>query len=301
MSDEPRVLDGAPSTLPLMLKAALPVIPGLNLVPGVRKHGDTLPSLTLTRHDVPVDRAHVAAYSDVCGFPLKDSLPVTYPHLLAFGLHMAIMTDGSFPFPAIGTVHLENSITQHRPILASEKLQVTARPENLRPHPKGRVFDLVTHVHSGGELVWDETSTFLRMGGLGKLDQPDSEGGHQPMELEQPASGGTSWKLPGDLGRRYAAVSGDHNPIHLYALSAKAFGFPRQIAHGMWSKARCLAALDGRLPDAVTVEVAFKKPILLPGRVQLASARSDGGYDFALSRPKDGAPHLLGRFRTATV
>jgi hypothetical protein len=297
MSDEPRVVDGSPATLPIMIKAALPVLPGLNLLPGVRKNGDTLPSLTLTRHDVPVDRAHVAAYSEVCGFPLKDSLPVTYPHMLAFGLHMAIMTDGSFPFPAIGTVHVENSITQHRPILASEKLQVTARPENLRPHPKGRVFDLVTHVHSAGELVWEETSTFLRMGGSGKHDQADKPAADdRPKELAQPESSGTSWKLAGDLGRRYAAVSGDHNPIHLYALTAKAFGFPRQIAHGMWSKARCLSALDGRLPDAVTVEVAFKKPILLPGRVLFASAKSGTGYDFALSRPKDGAPHLLGRF-----
>jgi acyl dehydratase len=243
---------------------------------------------------VPVDRAHVAAYSEVCGFPLKETLPVTYPHLLAFGLHMAIMTDGSFPFPAVGTVHLENSITQHRPISASERLQVTARPAGLRPHPKGRVFDMLTTVHSGGEPVWEETSTFLRLGG-GNREAPASalDG------LEQPASTGTSWRLGGDLGRRYAAVSGDHNPIHLYALTAKAFGFPRQIAHGMWSKARCLAALDGRLPDAVTTEVSFRKPVLLPGRVLFGSARRDDGYAFALARPKDGKPHLLGRFRPA--
>jgi hypothetical protein len=230
----------------------------------------------------------------VCSFPLKETLPVTYPHLLAFGLHMAIMTDGSFPFPAVGTVHLENSITQHRPISGSERLQVTARPAGLRPHPKGRVFDMLTTVHSGGEPVWEETSTFLRLGG-GDREAPASalDG------LEQPASTGTSWRLGGDLGRRYAAVSGDHNPIHLYALTAKAFGFPRQIAHGMWSKARCLAALDGRLPDAVTTEVSFRKPVLLPGRVLFGSARRDDGYAFALARPKDGKPHLLGRFRPA--
>src|SRR6478672_9999255 len=119
-STEPRVVEGSPSSLPLMLKAALPVLPGVNLVPGVRKHGDTLPDLALTRHDVPVDRAHVAAYSEVCGFPLKETLPVTYPHLLAFGLHMAIMTDGSFPFPAIGTVHLENSISHFHDTAATE-------------------------------------------------------------------------------------------------------------------------------------------------------------------------------------
>src|SRR5262245_11990547 len=105
---EPTVVEGAPATLPLMVKAALPAIPGVNLVPGVRKHGDALPDLALTRHDVAVDPAHVAAYSEVCGFRVTGMLPVTYPHLLAFGLHMAVMTDGAFPFPAIGTVHLEN-------------------------------------------------------------------------------------------------------------------------------------------------------------------------------------------------
>ncbi|MEO5710925.1 MAG: MaoC/PaaZ C-terminal domain-containing protein [Nocardioidaceae bacterium] len=295
-NNEPRVVESSPSTLSMMLKAALPVLPGAHLVPGVRKSGDTLPDLTLTRHDVPVDRAHVAAYSEVCGFTLKETLPVTYPHLLAFGLHLQIMTDGSFPFPAIGTVHLENSITAHRPIAATEKLQVTARPDHLRLHAKGRVFDLLTTVHSGGELVWEETSTFLRIG-KGDREAPAST----LDRLDQPDSTGTSWKLAGDLGRRYAAVSGDHNPIHLYALTAKAFGFPCQIAHGMWSKARCLAALDGRLPDAVTVEVAFKKPVLLPGTVQFGSARRDQGYAFALSRPQDGKPHLLGRLGPAKI
>ena len=132
-----------------MLKAALPAIPVVNRVPGLRRSGSTLPPLTLTRDDVAVDRAHVAAYAEVCGFAVKDTLPLTYPHLLAFGLHLAIMTDASFPFPAMGTVHLENSLTQHRPIGASERLEVTARPAHLRPHPKGRVFDLVTEVALG--------------------------------------------------------------------------------------------------------------------------------------------------------
>ena len=91
-----------------------------------------------------------------------------------------------------------------------------------------------------------------------------------PVFDDVPRSGLT-WRLGGDLGRRYAAVSGDHNPIHLYALTAKALGFSRQIAHGMWSKARCVAALENRLPDAVTVDVAFKTPIFLPGTVAFAS------------------------------
>jgi hypothetical protein len=272
-----------------MLKAALPAVPVVNQLPGIKKSGGALPDLTLTRHDVPVDRAHVAAYSDVCGFPVKEALPITYPHMLAFGLHMQIMTDSSFPFPAIGTVHLENAITQHRAISPDERLQVTARPDNLQAHPKGRTFDIVVDVHSAGELVWQSTSTLLRLGGGDR----DAVGTGRTFEEVPPSA--TTWDLPGDLGRRYAAVSGDHNPIHLYAVTAKAFGFPRQIAHGMWSKARCIAALEGRLPDAVTVEVAFKKPILLPGTVAFGSHRSGEGYAFSLTDPRKGAPHLLGR------
>jgi acyl dehydratase len=273
----------------MLLKAALPSVPVVNQLPGIRKTGSALPELTLTRHDVPIDRARVAAYSEVCGFPLKESLPITYPHMLAFPLHMAIMTDSSFPFPAIGTVHLENAITQHRPISPEEKLQLTARPADLRPHAKGRVFDIVVDVHSAGELVWQSTSTLLRLGG------GDRDAAAADRTFEEVPPSAPTWSLPGDLGRRYAAVSGDHNPIHLYGVTAKAFGFPRQIAHGMWSKARCLAALDGRLPDAVRVEVAFKKPILLPGTVAFGSTRTGEGYAFSLADPTSGAPHLLGR------
>ena len=295
----PRVVEGTPHALPLLLKAALPSVPGLNVLPGIRKHGTELPDLALTRHDVPIDAGHVAAYAEVCGFPQKDSLPLTYPHMLAFPLHTAIMADGSFPFPAIGTVHLENSITQHRPVTASENLQVTARAVNLRPHAKGQVFDMLTTVHSLGELVWEETSTFIRLGkGDGSRQARPPSGSNEAFPEAPPT--GAVWRLPGDLGRRYAGVSGDHNPIHLYPLTAKALGFPRQIAHGMWSKARCIAALENRLPDAVRVDVAFKKPILLPGSVAFGSrplteAEGGPGYAFSLSSPKTGAPHLAGR------
>jgi MaoC dehydratase-like protein len=278
--------------LPTTVKAALPLVPGVNLLPGIRKTGGALPDLSLVRYDVPVDVDHAAAYAALCGFPRKDTLPLPYPHLLAFGLHLEIMTAAAFPFPAIGTVHLENSITQHRPIAVTEKLQVTARPDHLRPHPKGQVFDLLTTVHSAGELVWEETSTFLRRG------PGDPQAPAAAAYPEAPPTG-TVWKLPGDLGRRYAAVSGDHNPIHLYGLSAKAFGFPRQIAHGMWSLARCVGALENRLPDRVQVDVAFKKPVLLPGSVAFGSRPTTEpgpgtGYAFSLSDPRSGAPHLVG-------
>jgi hypothetical protein len=294
-----RTVEGSPSALPTMLKAALPALPGVNLIPGIRKSGGELPDLRLTRPGVAIDPEHVAAYSRVCGFPQSEirgrALPLTYPHMLAFPLHMAIMTDGSFPYPAIGTVHLRNAIIQHRPIAPAETLDVSATATNLRAHAKGKVFDLVTTISSAGGAVWESTSTYLRVG------KGDADAASEGAPLEVVEGSGVEWRLAGNLGRRYAAVSGDHNPIHLYPLTAKAFGFPRQIAHGMWSKARCVAAIANRLPDEVSVEVEFKKPILLPGSVAFGSRVVDDGahqgLDFSLTNPRSGAPHLVGRTR----
>jgi acyl dehydratase len=284
-----RVLDSSPGSLGLMLKAAAPVVPGLSALPGLRKTSSReLPDLTLVRPDVPVDPAHVAAYARVCQFPRKDTLPLPYLHMLAFPLHMAMLTDPSFPFPAMGMVHLENTITQHRPTTADERYDVSVTAANLRGHAKGKVFDMLTTVKVDEETVWEEVSTYLRRG-KGDESAPAS------LDIPLVTEGGVDWRLPADLGRKYGAVSGDRNPIHLYAATAKAFGFKRQIAHGMWTKARSIAAVENRLPDAVRVEVAFKTPVFLPGTVRFTSASTESGVGFSLVNPKSGAPHLTGR------
>lgn len=274
--------------LPLMLRAALPSIPGVNQLPGVRKTTDELTGLERSREGVTVDRGHVDRYAAICGFPTKDTAPLPYPHLLAFELQMGIMTDPGFPAPAIGTVHVENSITQHRPVRVGETVDVSASVGPSRPHPKGAVYDFVTVVSADGEAIWEETSSYLRRG-----KGAESASGGPTFPDAEPH--GIVWRLPADLGRSYAAVSGDRNPIHLYGLTAKALGFPRQIAHGMWTMARCVAALENRIPDAATVEVAFKRPVLLPGSVAFGSTPQADGFAFNLTSPKDGSPHLVGR------
>ena len=274
--------------LPTLLRVALPSVPGVNQLPGIHKHGGPFTGLTESRAAVTVERDHVTAYAEVCGFPRKDTVPLTYPHLLAFPLQMAIMSDPAYPFPAIGAVHLANVITSRRPIVVGETVGVTTEAQPGRPHPKGTVVDFVTTVTADGEPVWDETSTYLHRG-------RGTEGADAGLTLHEIPGGTTQWRLPADLGRRYAAASGDHNPIHLYPLTAKALGFPRQIAHGMWTKARCVAALENRLPDGVRVEVVFKKPVFLPGTVAFGHTVTQGHGAFALTSPKDGSPHLIGR------
>lgn len=285
-----RTFDKAPSGLPLMVKAALPAIPVVGGLPGIKHRKGALPDLELRRTGVSTDLRHLDRYSEVCGFSRAETLPATYPHIVAHTLHLTMMTDTRFPFPPMGAVHLRNRITQYRPIGREEVYDLSLRAESDEPHPKGRLISLVSQARIGDELVWDETMTVLFR---------SRNGGEEPVTpplagVEAPA-GSVYWKLGGDLGRRYGAISGDRNPIHLYPLTAKAFGFPRQIAHGMWTKARSLAALQDELPDAYTVDVEFKKPILLPGQVVFGSERDGDVTTFGVRSASSSAPHLVGR------
>ncbi len=285
-----RTLDSSPSILPLYARAAAPLLPGASLLPFVPGGGGEIPDLDLRLEGVVADPADVAAYAKVCGFPLRDSLPSTYPHVLAFPLHMAVMADGGFPFGAIGLVHVENRIEQHRRIGGDEELAIRVRPTKLAPHPKGRTFSLLTEVTVGAELAWESVSTMLCRG----TGDPEANAGTELPTVPPTTPPSAEWRLGGDLGRRYAGVSGDRNPIHMHSLTAKPLGFPAAIAHGMWTKARCLAALDSRLPDAFAVAVRFRKPILLPARVGFASATEGGQIAFAVRDAKRQTPHLDG-------
>lgn len=314
MMMESRTLTSVPRILPLYARAAAPMLPGASLLPFVPGAGGEIPELELELAGVRADSAAVATYARVCGFALRDHLPPSYPQVLAFPLQMAVMADGSFPFGAVGLVHLENRIVQRRPIAIGDELTIRVRPTKLRPHPKGRTFTLETEVLAGGEAAWESVSTMLRRGRRGAGgDGTDSDAvdpgeqkevrssrGAEFEALPDDAPASAEWRLGGDLGRRYAAVSGDRNPIHMHSLTAKPLGFPAAIAHGMWTKARCLAAQESRLPDAFSVDVRFRKPILLPGRVEFASSIDEGGeIRFAVRDARRQVPHLDGLLRPA--
>jgi acyl dehydratase len=277
------VLDSPPRLAPLYLKAALGAV-------GPR--GRELPHAVLVREDVAVDRGHLAEYARVCGFAVDDALPATYPHVLAFPLQVALMAGRTFPLPLPGLVHVRNTITAHRRIDAAERLTVRVHAERLVAHPKGAQVDLVARIEAGGEPVWDGRSTYLARGAT--APDADAPSAPEPPGIEDGTAAAT-WRVDAGTGRRYAGVSGDVNPIHLHPLTAKAFGFPRAIAHGMWTAAHALAALQGRLPAALTYDVAFGRPLLLPSTVELRTRAADGGWDLDV-RSRKGA-HLAGTVR----
>ncbi|MFB6814684.1 MaoC family dehydratase [Streptomyces sp. NPDC056347] len=251
--------------------------------------GAVLPAGRAVRPAAPPPPGPLAAYREVCGFTGAGPLPLTYPHVLGFPLTMGLMAARSFPLPVLGLVHTWIEITRHHPAHPTDALELTVYAEELTPHRRGTEVTMVTEARRAGTLVWESRSGYLSRHAQ---SAPDGTAPKAPApEEELPAV--AEWRLPGDLGRRYGAASGDRNPIHLYPLTARLFGFPRAIAHGMWTVARCLAELPD--PDGVHhVRADFRAPVLLPATVTYAA----DGTRFQLRGPA-GRVHLTGRTRRA--
>jgi acyl dehydratase len=312
-------LQRLPENGPLFRRAVTGLVPGAvtGLVPGLlpgRRGGDTLDDTELLVRGVAVDAERLAAYARVCGFRLSDALPPTYPHIMAFPLALELMTRPRFPFPLVGLVHVANTIEVIRPVDASHRLDLSVRAEQLRPHARGRVVDLVATATVDGETVWRSRSEYLRRekaasghapSGLTSEDRASRDGGASadptPARAERVPRSRAVWPVRPDVARAYAAVSGDRNPIHTSTVAARLFGFPRRIAHGMWSKARSLAALEGRLPDAYTVDVSFKLPVLLPSTVAFTATEETDGWRIALDDARTGRPHLVGSIQLSAA
>jgi acyl dehydratase len=323
-----RTLTSPPRVLPLYARTVAPLVPGASRLPWIGGGGGEIPDTVLSLPGAHAETARVADYAAVCGFQPSERLPATYPHILAFPLHLALMADGHFPFAAVGLVHVANTIAQQRPIEPQEPLELKVRATPLQAHPRGRVFSLISEARADGELVWCERSTMLRRGDSGgsptdasaspgDQDAVGEPGAHETGDAanDAPAAPPATeqderWSLAADLGRRYAAVSGDRNPIHMHALSARALGFPRAIAHGMWTKARCLAALSSGPSGALvaapfSIDVRFRRPILLPAQVAFASARAPRrngvvgeAVGFGVRDASEQTEHLVGRMQS---
>src|SRR6201997_5507877 len=274
-----------PSGLRNMLRAAAGTLPFVS-------RSDQVPSRTVTVEELPIDQTNVAEYAGVTGLRYGNNVPLTYPFALTFPAMISLVTGFDFPFAAMGSVHTENQITRYRPIAVTDTVGVRVHAENLREHRKGLLVDLVTDVSVGNETAWHQVTTFLHQQRTSLSDEPKPPPQKQP-KLPPPKA--ILRITPGQI-RRYAAIGGDHNPIHTNPIGAKLFGFPTVIAHGMFSAAAVLANLEAGLPDAVTYSVRFGKPVVLPASAGLYVERVADGWELALRNSK-GQPHLRAEVR----
>ena len=272
------VLSRPPSMLSLYGKAAVK-----------KASSGELPQLSVCVPGMRANPSLAREYERICRFPESRFLSPTYLHVMAFPLHMRLMTDPSMPLKPMGLVHVRNVIRQFRPVEKGELLHVECHVGESRDVDAGLEFDIITRIQASGESVYEGVSTTLSRrpskggGSSRKKSQPP-----EPFDIVQ------TWSLPSGLGRRYGAVSGDRNPIHLWPVTAKLFGFKRHIAHGMWSKARCLAALMDQVGDRpFEIDVSFKTPVFLPASVEFSHTREQDEISFLL-RSLTGKPHLRG-------
>ncbi len=246
--------------------------------------------LSISVTGVRPEPKQVTRFETVCELPSSEHLPLSLPHIMAFPMHLQLLLEPECPYSPMGAVHLRNRIRQYRPIAKNEALDLSARFGDHRRVQKGQEIDIITEAHINGELVWDDLSTMLiRKNGDPKAEKISSSA----APLQSPQS--TSWQLPSNLGRRYAKASGDYNPIHLWPLSAKTMGFKRHIIHGMWTKNRCLAALQPQpMPAFIEIDVQFKLPVFLPATLQFLSEKDGDETLFEVRDAEGKKPHLRG-------
>ena len=282
-------LPGAGQLYPKAVAAMLPVVGK----PARISPTATLPDTVYRIENLQIEQSQLKEYCRTTGLQFGTTVPLPYLFVLQFPLAMSIMVSSDFPFGAVGSVHLENRIERFRAIGVDEPLTISAHSENLREHRKGMVVDVVSEFRVGRELVAVQTATFLKQQ---RTSLSDGERGPAPKDTTPPPPGRV---LAVDLGliRQYANASGDRNPIHMADLTAKAFGFPRAIAHGMWSAAALLDNVEAQLPEAVVYTVRFGKPVLLPAKVNTYTTRVDGGFDVSMLNRKKGYPHVTGTIR----
>jgi acyl dehydratase len=267
--------------------------------------GEELPPLEAVLSHFKPSRDRVAAYRAVCGAPPSEFLPIAYPHVLATPVHLALMTSSAFPVRIMGLVHLRNHIEQRRPLRLDESGRLRVWIDGHRDTNVGQEFDVNTSVEVDGQAVWQETCVFMarrmtpakkryagRIAAGEGIPAPDAEA-VRPASADTVRSSG--FDADEGVGWRYARASGDFNPIHLSKVGARMFGFNQPIAHGMWSMARSLAALDASsFEGAKRVDVVFKRPVMIPAPLTLETWYTAEGAGFALKGTGKGKMHVAG-------
>ncbi|MEV7662427.1 MaoC/PaaZ C-terminal domain-containing protein [Paenarthrobacter sp. NPDC089316] len=298
---QPVVLGELPSLSRLYVNAATTA--ARRRVLGAQAGGTRLPAVSHEVRDVKADVDNLTAFQHLVGETASDVLPAGYVHALAFPVSMSVMNRDDFPLPLLGMIHLRNHVEQRTPIHFSEALDITSWAENMTGHRAGTQLDIVAEVrsNSSGDLLWRGVSTYLAKGvflpGIDKAG--NSNGASSPVDFSAPDPTAL-WQLGLDIGRSYAAVSGDFNPIHLSVLSAKALGMRGSIAHGMYLASRALADVGSVKSDAFTWDVSFEAPVFLPARVALdiATVQSASGAwersEYVAWNPRGGRRHFQG-------
>lgn len=266
-----------------------------NLYPNIlfikeKKGTINLPEIEIVQKNISFNLNDLRQYNQLCEIINSDFVPATYLHIISMPTHLKLLTLKETGLALFGLIHLSNIIKQYRNIRKTEIINIKTKFGELYSHEKGQAIEISTQIFVQSELVWESSTIFLKKG----------KKGNGPEYLAKPIDLTESftkewWSFPYFLGQKYAFVSGDFNPIHLFPLSAKIFGMPKHIAHGMYSKAKILGCLTKDLKtDRFEIGVYFKLPIYLPAKIVFRKNIENDTIIFDLVDEKMEKPHLKG-------
>ena len=264
--------------------------------PGTLDNDARISKVRIVFNGVKPDGQKIRRYKQVCGFasslgandPDSDEtcIPASYRQTLFIGLLGKFITTAHFPINPMGLIQVGQSFEQKRAVKTDEILDLSCQLQGITKTLKGIHTQFLLEISSDKEIVWRGISTFFTRS---KIKQKNKTIEKVEKKEEQFLDIKERIFVPGDTGRKYAGVSGDYNPHHLYGITAKMIGFKHPIAHGMWSLARVMASMEKNFGShyPLRADAAFKLPIFMPATINL-------GYEPAQKTREQNEPTEIG-------
>ncbi|MCA1794591.1 MAG: hypothetical protein LC660_12125 [Desulfobacteraceae bacterium] len=234
-----------------------------------------VPKVQLLLSGFVPDPKKISRYRQLCGFshtPEDRTIPPSFLQTLFIGMLGRYVTSHFFPVNPMGLIQTGQSFEAIQPVGIYDTLDLTCTLKDMTRTSKGITTRFHLQIHTKNTLVWQGISTYLTRNPIpGTTPKKPIKDRFLPPRL--------TIQVPADTGRRYAQVSGDYNPHHLFHTTARLLGFKQAIAHGMWSLARTLAGLEQTMAFSrtFTVDAAFKLPIFMPATLTL-------GYEHIIAK-----------------
>jgi hypothetical protein len=257
--------------------------------------GAALPSIGARWLQHRVDPRELEDFAALSGLRDPGAVSLLYPHTFSFPLQMVVLTHPAFPVPIWRVLQVRNRLLQHRPVDTASSLDLAVATHGHRILDKGMEIDLHATVRSADTLLWESVSTFYVRG---RFEPPGQASAPAPPDVNGPLVG--QWQMPRGGGRRFGALSGDYNGIHLWGWYARRLGFRRAFFHPQRVLGHCVEKLSGRgaaLP--LRLETWLKGPVYYGAQVALRADAGEGGGTFALYADGEPRPAIVGRLQRA--
>jgi acyl dehydratase len=196
----------------------------------------------------------------------KLAIPVLFPVTMTIAPLKEMVKDDTLNLDITRMIHGEQEVLYFRPLRPWDKIKTKLELESIDNKESGDILWLKTSGRTEDELVFE-----MRAGIFFKKMRKRSRPVKPRMKeesIEKQIIINKQMKVTSDQSVRYAAASGDENPIHLDKDIALKVGLPNIILHGLCTLAFAIQAIvDGIARGDPTkvkgVKTRFSKPVFM--------------------------------------